>query len=114
MRAVVCAGARGVERRLQNRAGEARRSPGHHQRDWERAQKIDQSNALAQTQYDAYKGAYDQAKANVDVGAASIDQAKAAVAQAQASLARVQRNLGYCTIKSPVNGVIIDRRVNIG
>ena len=27
---------------------------------------------------------------------------------------RAQRNLGYCTITSPVKGVIIDRRVNIG
>src|ERR1019366_3246081 len=25
-----------------------------------------------------------------------------------------QRNLDYCTIKSPVKGVIVDRRVNIG
>jgi HlyD family secretion protein len=27
---------------------------------------------------------------------------------------RANRNLGYCTINSPVTGVIIDRRVNIG
>ena len=29
-------------------------------------------------------------------------------------VAAAQRNLSYCTIKSPVKGVIIDRRVNIG
>jgi len=29
-------------------------------------------------------------------------------------LEKAQRNLGFCTIKSPVKGVIIDRRVNIG
>jgi len=45
---------------------------------------------------------------------AAILQAKASVAQAEASLQRAERNLGYCTIKSPVKGVIIDRRVNIG
>jgi HlyD family secretion protein len=33
---------------------------------------------------------------------------------AQAMLDKAQRNLGFCTIKSPVKGVIIDRRVNIG
>jgi HlyD family secretion protein len=36
------------------------------------------------------------------------------VDQAEATLTRAQRNLSYCTIKSPVKGVIIDRRVNIG
>ena len=32
----------------------------------------------------------------------------------QAALVRAKRNLDYCTIKSPVKGVIIDRRVNAG
>jgi HlyD family secretion protein len=41
-------------------------------------------------------------------------QARDSVAQAQATLQRAQRNLRYCTIISPVKGVIIDRRVNIG
>jgi HlyD family secretion protein len=36
------------------------------------------------------------------------------VAQAEATLRRASQNLDYCTIKSPVKGVIIDRRVNIG
>ena len=34
--------------------------------------------------------------------------------QAQADLDKAQRNLDFCIIKSPVKGVIIDRRVNIG
>lgn len=84
------------------------------QRDWERAQKLGPSEALAPTQFDAYKAGYETAKANVAVGQAAIGQARAAVAQAQASLDRAQRNLSYCTIKSPVKGVVIDRRVNIG
>ena len=84
------------------------------QRDWERAQKLGSSEALAQISYDAYRSAYETAKANIAVGEASIAQVKAAVTQAEAVLRRVQRNLSYCTIKSPVKGVIIDRRVNIG
>jgi HlyD family secretion protein len=70
------------------------------QRDWGRAQKLGPSEALAQSSYDAYKYGYDIAKANV--------------ALAEATLARAKQNLDYCTIKSPVKGVIIDRRVNIG
>jgi HlyD family secretion protein len=84
------------------------------ERDWLRAQKIGPSEALAQASYDAYRSAYETAKANVAVGQAAILQAKAAIIQAQAGLSRAERNLGYCTIKAPVNGVIIDRRVNIG
>ncbi len=84
------------------------------ERDWERAQKLGPSEALAPTQYDAYKANYETAKANVGVDEAAIAQAKAGVMQAQATLEKAQRNLSYCTIKSPVNGVVIDRRVNIG
>jgi len=84
------------------------------ERDWDRAQKLGPSDALAQTQYDAYQAAYEQAKANVSVGQAEITQAKAAVDSATATLERATRNLSYCTIISPVDGVIIDRRVNIG
>jgi HlyD family secretion protein len=84
------------------------------QHDWDRAQKLGPSEALAASSYDAYRSAYETAKANVAVAEAAIEQAQATVAQAQAVLQRAQRNLGYCTIRSPVNGVIIDRRVNIG
>jgi HlyD family secretion protein len=84
------------------------------QLDWERAQKLGPSEALARSTYDSYKSAYDIAKANVTVGEASITQSKASVNQSEATLQKAKRNLGYCTIKSPVKGVIIDRRVNIG
>ncbi|MBU3949090.1 MAG: efflux RND transporter periplasmic adaptor subunit [Proteobacteria bacterium] len=83
-------------------------------RDWERAQKLGPSEALAETAYDAYKSNYETAVANLAVGQATIEQAVAAVAQSEAAFKRAKRNLGYCTIKSPVKGVIIDRRVNIG
>jgi HlyD family secretion protein len=84
------------------------------QRDWERAKKLGPSEALAQATYDSYQSAYEIAKANVAVGEASILEAKASLAQAETGLWRAKRNLGYCTITSPVQGVVIDRRVNIG
>jgi len=84
------------------------------ERDWQRAQKLGPSGVLAQSSYDAYQSTYESAKANVNVAKAAILQAQANLAQAEAVLRRASRNLGYCTIKSPVNGVIIDRRVNIG
>jgi HlyD family secretion protein len=82
--------------------------------DWDRAQKLGPSEALAKSSYDSYKSAFEVAQANVAVGEASILQAKASVNQSEATLQKAKRNLGYCTIISPVKGVIIDRRVNIG
>jgi HlyD family secretion protein len=84
------------------------------QLDWDRAQKLGPSDALAKSTYDSYKSAYEVAKANVAVGEVAISRAKAAVQQNEAVLEKAKRNLVYCTIKSPVKGVIIDRRVNIG
>jgi len=84
------------------------------QQDWGRAQKLGPSDALAQSAYDQYQANYEVAKANLAAAEATVEQTKAAVEQARASLHTAQINLGYCTIKSPVKGVIIDRRVNIG
>lgn len=84
------------------------------ERDWNRAKKLGPSEALSQSDYDASLSAYEVAKANLEVGKASIVQSKSSVEQAEASLRRAQQNLDYCTIISPVKGVIIDRRVNIG
>jgi HlyD family secretion protein len=84
------------------------------QRDWDRAQKLGPSEALAQSSYDSYKSAFEIATANVAVGEAAILASKASQLQAEAVLQRAKRNLSYCTIKSPVRGVVIDRRVNIG
>jgi HlyD family secretion protein len=82
--------------------------------DWDRAQKIGPSEALAQTEYDGYQATYETAKANVALGEASITQAQAQIEAAKANLDQAKVNLSYCVIKSPVKGVIVDRRVNIG
>jgi len=84
------------------------------ERDWGRAKKLGPSDALSQADYDAAQSAYETAKANVEVGKAAISQAKKTVEQSKAGLQRAQQNLSYCTITSPVRGVIVDRRVNIG
>ena len=79
-----------------------------------RAQQLRPTNAIAQNTYDAALADFDVAKSNVAVAEASLSQAEAQLAAANASQERAARNLSYCVIKSPVNGVIIDRRVNIG
>ncbi|HLX62810.1 MAG TPA: efflux RND transporter periplasmic adaptor subunit [Planctomycetota bacterium] len=55
-----------------------------------------------------------QAKANTLSADAVINQAIGNVAHDDAAVMRAQQNVNYCVIKSPVKGVIVDRRVNIG
>jgi len=64
-------------------------------------------NAIAQADYDT-------ANAAVEVGKANVGVYEAAINQAQAMLDQANTNLGYCEIKSPVKGTIVDRRVNVG
>jgi len=82
--------------------------------DWNRAQKLGPSEALAPSAFDSYQANYAIAKANVALSEAGLKQARASIVQAKATLNRAQQTLDYCTIISPVKGVIIDRRVNIG
>lgn len=84
------------------------------ERDWTRATALGVGDALSQKEYDAYQSAYESALAAVDVGKASVAEAQASIAQAQAQLEKAQRNLSYCEIMSTVDGIVIDRRVNIG
>ena len=81
---------------------------------WERAQKLGPSDALAQSAYDQYRDTYEVAKANLASAEAAVEGAIGTVAQDTAALVTAQLNLNYCTIRSPVKGVVIDRRVNIG
>ena len=83
-------------------------------KDWARAKKLGPSDALSKSDYDAAQSAFEVAAANLEVGKATITQTKGAVVQNEAALKKAQLNLDYCTIKSPVRGVIIDRRVNTG
>ena len=82
--------------------------------EWKRAQELSTSKLLARVDYDTDQANYEVAKANVAVAEGAIAQAKAATVQAQAGFDKAQRNLDFCVIRSPVKGVIIDRRVNIG
>lgn len=77
------------------------------EQEWKRATSLRPNNAISDTDYDTAVANYKAAKANVSVG-------KAAIRQNTASLRMAKTNLGYTTIKSPVRGVILARRVNIG
>ena len=57
---------------------------------------------------------YDVSLANFESAKAALDVCLSARAIAQSNLEEATVNLGYTTIRSPVKGVILDRRINIG
>jgi len=57
---------------------------------------------------------YDLAQANFEMALANVDVAKAAVEQNKAALDMSETNLTYTIIRSPVDGVVIDRKVDAG
>jgi HlyD family secretion protein len=77
------------------------------ERDWNRAQNLLPRKIISDLDYDTAQNAYETAKASLEVGKATLKQAEASRRQAEI-------NLGYTVIKSPVRGIIVDRRVNIG
>jgi HlyD family secretion protein len=75
--------------------------------EWLRAQSLLPQKAIAGTEYDLALANYQVAVANVAVG-------KAAIQQCEANLKVAKTNLKYTVIKSPIDGVVIDRRVSVG
>jgi HlyD family secretion protein len=56
----------------------------------------------------------DIAAAKVEIAKAAVNIERAALVQSEAILQQAQRNLKHTTIVSPIDGIIIDRRVNVG
>jgi membrane fusion protein (multidrug efflux system) len=56
----------------------------------------------------------DTALASEDVARAEVDQAKAAIEGARAAITRAQLDLGYTTIRSPLDGLIGRTKVDVG
>jgi HlyD family secretion protein len=84
------------------------------ERDWDRVQRLATSHSISQTEFDATQNTWEMAKAAVPAAQADLEKAKRAVEKARGTLIKAEKNLGYCVIKSPVKGIIVDRRVNVG
>lgn len=83
-------------------------------RDLERAKKLGVGDALSQMSYDQYVTAAETAAANFEQAQAQLKSAEAQLQSAEAQLASQLRNREYTHIKSPVDGTIVVRQVNVG
>jgi HlyD family secretion protein len=73
------------------------------------AQKLE-----AEQNLEAAKATYDVAVAGVHAAEAAVTQAEAQAAQKEAAVAVARTNLAYTTIRSPIDGVVVARNVDVG
>ena len=90
-------------------------------RNFERSEKLLKEGVLPQQSFDDSRSAYEQAvnrqniaKAQLSVSDAKVAQAKAEVAQAQAAVDRAEEELNYATVRSPIQGMVLSRDIEIG
>src|SRR6516162_3971099 len=82
--------------------------------DYERAAGLLKGGVQSQQQLDLAKSNYDSANAAVDAAAANVAQAEAQVEQKDAAVKVAQTNLDYTVIRSPIDGTVVARNVDLG
>lgn len=71
-------------------------------------------NFISQSQVDDSEQALQSADAQVTAAEAALRAVQAQVGAAQAQLQRERTNLGYTVIRSPIDGVVVARSVDVG
>jgi HlyD family secretion protein len=84
------------------------------QQKYTRAKELSAKSLLPQSDLDAAKIAVDSAQASLASQEATVSQSQAAVSQSQASVNQNQVNLDHTVIEAPIDGIIIQRSVDVG
>src|ERR1700674_4625750 len=82
--------------------------------DYDRTALLTKDKITSQQQLDLAKANYDSANAAVGAAAANVTQAEAQVSQKAAALTVAQTNLNYTVIRSPIDGTVVARNVDVG
>ncbi len=82
--------------------------------DYDRTVGLTQDGVMSKQQLDLAKSNYDAASASVDAAAANITQAEAQVSMKEAAVTVAQTNLDYTVIRSPIDGTVVARNVDVG
>jgi HlyD family secretion protein len=82
--------------------------------DYDRAVGLTKDGVMSQQQLDLAKSNYDAANASVGAAAANITQAEAQISQKKAAVTVAQTNLDYTVIRSPIDGTVVARNVDVG
>src|SRR6266700_1439401 len=82
--------------------------------DYDRAVGLTRDGVMSRQQLDLAKSNYDAANASVDAAEANITQADAQISLKEAAVAVAQTNLDYTVIRSPIDGTVVARNVDVG
>src|SRR6266705_678776 len=82
--------------------------------DYDRTAGLFKDGILSQQQLDLAKANYDSANATEGGAAANVTQAEAQVSQKEAAVTVAQTNLNYTVIRSPIDGTVVARNVDVG
>src|SRR6266851_1728024 len=82
--------------------------------DYDRTAGLFKDGILSQQQLDLAKANYDSANATVGGAVANVTQAEAQVSQKEAAVSVAQTNLNYTVIRSPIDGTVVARNVDVG
>jgi HlyD family secretion protein len=82
--------------------------------DYDRTVGLFDGGIQSQQQLDLAKANYDSANAAVNAAAANVVQAQAQVSQKDAAVTVAQTNLNYTVIRSPIDGTVVARNVDVG
>jgi len=82
--------------------------------DFDRTEKLAKDNVVPQQQLEISKATNDGAAASVNGAEANVVQARAQLSQKSAAVAVARTNLGYTVIRSPIDGVVVARNVDVG
>jgi HlyD family secretion protein len=82
--------------------------------DYDRAVGLTRDGVMSPQQLDLAKSNYEAANASAGAATANITQAQAQVHQKKAAVTVAQTNLNYTVIRSPINGTVVARNVDVG
>src|SRR5713226_1002465 len=82
--------------------------------EYDRTIQLTTDKITSQQQLDLAKANYDSANAAVGAALANVTQAEAQVSQKAAALRVAQTNLNYTVIRSPIDGTVVARNVDVG
>jgi HlyD family secretion protein len=82
--------------------------------DYNRTVALSKEGVMSEQQLDLAKANFDSANAAVNGAIANVTQAEAQVTQKTAAVTVAQTNLNYTVIRSPIDGTVVARNVDVG
>jgi HlyD family secretion protein len=92
----------------------SRASADQSKRDYDRVAALAKSRVVSDQDVEQARAAEATAHASVDAAVAGVEQARAEVSQKTAAVAVARTNLDHTIIRSPIDGIVVARNVDVG